>query len=762
MKIFVITVLSILIVALFACVMQARRTEKKIARSVSMLLTTIIPPIAGKILVIGAADPATAYVGYYMFCVGMDLLMIFLIRFVVEYCFLKFDNRLVPSIIDFIFTLNIIQIMLNLRFGHAFELRLKALDKAAYYTLDPKWGYMLHTAIIFGFFFIILGILIAKTLRSAHLYRERYVILFIALAVTGVWETFYILSGHPLDTSMIGFAISGLLIFYFSIIYKPVHLLSGMLENIASGLSEALFFFDEGKTCIWANDQGMKLLGISEDNLDFVTHSLLSLFPNMQEIGSDWCVLQVNGEGKDRKYFNLESHVARERGHNNRIVGSFLSVFDSTESHVKLEKERYLARHDSLTGLYNKDYLFARIRQMLDEYPDEKFQVAFVDVNEFKMVNDVYGKEFGDYVLKKIGEWISQDMPEKCLYGRLGGDTFGVFQPVEQFKPERINKVLDNFVVRQGDKEHKILMHVGVYEIDDPQTDVSVMFDRAHMALGTIKRLYAHIAYYTDEIKENMLWNQKISSEITDAIADGQIKPYLQPIVNANGKVVGAEVLARWQHPDRGLLPPALFIPEFEKNGKIVEIDRFMWRCACELLRDKSAANPDFFLSVNISPMDFYFLDIPKEIRSLVEEYGIDPVNLKLEITEEVMTASIEKRRDVINQLRANGHMVAMDDFGSGYSSLNMLKDTPADVVKVDMAFLRDVARGDRKAHTILRSVIEMIDTLGLTSLTEGVETEEQFEDLAEMGCMLFQGYHFAKPLPLDEFEKFYDENRSA
>ena len=762
MRTLVISVLSISVAVLFTCVMTARRSDKAIARSVSMLLTVTIPPIAGNIIITSAIDTTSAYLGYYMYCVGMDLLMIFLIRYVVDYCFLSWRSRVAPALIDLLFTCNIIQIMLNPVFGHAFSLIKDNADDEVYYSLDPKWGFVLHTALIYGAFIAVLLVLILKTVRSANLYRERYLTIILALIITAIWETFYVLSGRPVDISMIAFAISGILVFYFSLYYKPVHLLSGMLENIASGLHDCLFFFDEGKICIWANDRGMEMLGVTEANLDKVNSKLPVVFSNSGEIGNEWSVLQVKGDDDNREYYQIESRVAVENGHKKRVAGSFIRIVDDTDNYRKLEEEKYLARHDRLTGLYNRDYLFKRVREMLEQNPGERFQAEFVDINQFKMVNDVYGKDFGDFALKKIAEWISRDMDEKCIYGRLGGDTFGVFQPVKAFDPDRINIALDNYVVKQGNKEHKMLVHIGVYEVEDPSMEVSVMFDRAHMALSKIKRLYSHIAYYNEEIKENMLWNQKISSGLTKAIEDGQIRPYLQPIVNAKGKVVGAEVLCRWVHPEKGLLPPYMFIPQFEHNGKIVEIDKYMWRCACKLLSERKYSDPDFFLSVNISPMDFYFLDIPKEIKLLVEEYDIDPHSLKLEITEEVMTTNTDKRLEIINQLKANGHRVAMDDFGSGYSSLNMLKDTPVDVVKVDMAFLRDVARGNEKAHTILRSVIDLIDTLGLVSLTEGVETEEQFEDLAEMGCMLFQGYHFSKPLPVEEFERLYKENRSA
>ena len=184
----------------------------------------------------------------------------------------------------------------------------------------------------------------------------------------------------------------------------------------------------------------------------------------------------------------------------------------------------------------------------------------------------------------------------------------------------------------------------------------------------------------------------------------------------------------------------------------IVEVDKHMWRCACEILEKWKEKNGDLFISVNISPKDFYFIDVVSEIKKLSEEYGIAPSQLRIEITETVMMSEAELRMKTLNEFRAAGYIVEMDDFGSGYSSLNMLKDMPVDVLKIDMKFLSK-SKDDEKARTILQNIINLSENLGIASLTEGVETEEQYRMLGNMGCEMFQGYYFAKPMPLDEFE---------
>ena len=282
------------------------------------------------------------------------------------------------------------------------------------------------------------------------------------------------------------------------------------------------------------------------------------------------------------------------------------------------------------------------------------------------------------------------------------------------------------------------------------------MFDRAHLALTTIKHEYnKHVAIYDDNMRDQVIWDKNISSQLERALEEKQICPYLQPIVDVSGKIIGSEALVRWIHPEEGFLPPIKFIPVFEKNGMIAEVDKFIWRSACEILGSWKTQpdKKDLFISVNISPKDFYFMDVFSVILGLITEYDIDPKHLRIEITETVMMNEAEKRMAILNKFRKAGFIVEMDDFGSGYSSLNQLKDMPLDVLKIDMKFLGK-SENDKKATTILRNVIRLSDDLGLTSLTEGVETESQYKMLSEMGCHLFQGYFFAKPMPVKEFEE--------
>ena len=277
------------------------------------------------------------------------------------------------------------------------------------------------------------------------------------------------------------------------------------------------------------------------------------------------------------------------------------------------------------------------------------------------------------------------------------------------------------------------------------------------MAISTIKDDYHNrIAYYDEALRAEILREQELVRDFEKALEEGQIKMYLQPQMSADGKLLGTEALVRWEHPEKGAIHPGEFIPVFEKNGLVSDIDRYIWEQACKQLKSwKERGREDIYISVNISPRDFHFLNVYQTFTELVECYEIAPKNLKLEITETAIVMDFDRQMELITRLRRNGFIVEMDDFGSGYSSLNMLKDLHVDILKIDMAFL-EKAKDEERSKKILQMIISLSKQLGMPVITEGVESEEQVTFLTAVGCDMFQGYYFAKPMPVDKFEELY------
>ena len=432
-------------------------------------------------------------------------------------------------------------------------------------------------------------------------------------------------------------------------------------------------------------------------------------------------------------------------------------AFIAKERAIKRQREIYNVTHDKLTGLYTKEILFHKIKDTISQNTNKQYWVAYFDIKDFKIVNDIFGNDMGDSVLLKVASWLRENSTMEWVYGRLGEDDFGICLPAGDANLKQLERRFTRYVISNGSIEHRILMHMGIYKITEPDIDVSLMFDRAQLALTSVKNEYnKHIAFYDDKMRDQVMWDQMISAQIEKAIEEKQVQPYLQPIVDNNGQIIGAEALIRWDHPKEGFLQPETFIPTFEKNGMIADLDKFIWRSACEILSTWTGEKANLFISINISPKDFLFMDVFAEINALIEEFNIEPSRLRIEITETVMMTEVENRMAILNRFRESGFIVEMDDFGSGYSSLNQLKDMPLDVLKIDMKFLSS-SKNSQKAEIILRNVLKLSGDLGLSALTEGVETEDQYNMLSQMGCNLFQGYFFAKPMTVDEFEKVCD-----
>ena len=752
MRIAVAVLFILFIAALNVTAVVAGKSVKPIGRSLAKLEIGMIVPLIGNLIITLTGRYHYSMWGYYIYFVGMDIAVYRVLVFTMDYFEMKWPFKALKFFVWSLIAADGIQYFLNPTYHHAFALQAIKIDGYNYYLLVSLSGQTYHRIICYGIFFIALVLSIIKTVRSPKIYRERYLVVSIAMIMACMLETFYIFSRTPMDLSMTAFGIYGLLVFYLALYYRPLKVLDRMLANIASELNEALFFYDVSGKCIWANEPALEMTGLKTEDYEHAHKNLISLFGDIFSNGESWSLKKTYPD-RSTKYYNFELRtMADDKG---KETGTFLRIRDNTDEQLAMQREIYSATHDSLTGLYTKEYLYELIGKTLSEPQTCKYYVIFVDVNNFKIVNDVFGTDFGDYALKYIAKWIAESSKPTWIYGRLGGDTFGGLVPVEDFDSERVERELSAFDIKDRTKEHRLLIHLGVYEVTEENLEVSVMFDRAHLAINRIKDDYnVHIAYYDEKIRNGVVMDQLLAAQLSDAIETRQIVPYLQPIVDNKGRVLGAEALARWHHPTEGFMSPDRFIPVLERNGMIADVDLHIWRCSCEILKRWQERNVDMFISINISPKDFYFMNVPDKLIGLINEFGIKPSRLRIEITETVMIGDVDNRMEDISRLRKFGFIIEMDDFGSGYSSLNLLQDMPVDVLKIDMTFLRK-AEDNPKAEMILYNIIAMAKDLEITSLTEGVESQYQFEQLSRMGCKLFQGYHFSKPIPVEEFERY-------
>ena len=422
------------------------------------------------------------------------------------------------------------------------------------------------------------------------------------------------------------------------------------------------------------------------------------------------------------------------------------------------ESELSHERLDRLTGISNRDTFFHSVRRILDEHPDEKYVLGTFDIDRFKIINDVYGTQVGDSILVQLAASTAREVLGKGACGRLGGDVFAFCMREEDFDLEGLLQS-QRFLSDNLGLAYNLVIHTGIYPIADREADISAMCDRANLARSTIKGNFnKRYAYYDEPMREAILAEQEILNDMQKALETGAFVLYLQPIYSLNfEKPVSAEALVRWKHPEKGIIEPGRFISLFEHNRFITNLDHYMWELTCRYLADRRERDlAPIPISVNVSRVNLFQPDLVSDLLSLLQKYDLTPSMLRLEITETAYMDDPEQLITASEKLRKAGFKLHVDDFGSGYSSLHMLKDIPLDVLKLDMRFLGDLEPSS-SAATVLLGVIRIAQNLGMVTVAEGVETRFQLEFLRSAGCDNIQGFLFAKPMPIDEFEVFLD-----
>ncbi len=416
---------------------------------------------------------------------------------------------------------------------------------------------------------------------------------------------------------------------------------------------------------------------------------------------------------------------------------------------------------DELTGLPTKSYHKKLVSDILE---NKKNQYAYVscDISEFKFINSTYGYEYGNMALKHIAGIFDQCLQNDETACRTGEDHFSLllqYEGTDQFI-ERFNEILDKCSDLPKDdngKGGKAVFTCGVY-IVNPGDDVNRIRARANVARRSLKKSIANqIAFYSEEDFNKNLRNHELEAELLQVIEKKELHVFFQPKYEiTNEKVIGAEALVRWQHPTKGVLSPNQFIPLAEENGFVKEIDFFVFESVCKMQKSWIDAGKRLVpISINFSRVHLDDEDFVDHILQIANKYKVDPKMLEIELTETAVFGEMQKLLNVMYKIKNAGFGLSMDDFGSGYSSLNLLREMPVDVLKLDKEFLDDCGEGETREKKVISHVISMAKDLEISVLAEGVETQSQKDFLQEANCDMIQGYYYAKPMPKEEFESY-------
>lgn len=411
--------------------------------------------------------------------------------------------------------------------------------------------------------------------------------------------------------------------------------------------------------------------------------------------------------------------------------------------------------YDDLTGIYNKRAFSQYAHDIMVQKPDVEFEMMRFDIKRFKVINELFGEGIGDNIICYLADFLKHINISDCAYGRLHSDQFIICYPSDDRTRNRLISALNTMALSYS-IDYRIELAFGIYRIVDRHMPITTMIDRAGIALSKAKNdAVTGWSEYDEAMRRLIVNEQEIINDMTNALKKGEFVVYMQPKYSlVNDSVVGAEALVRWIHPVRGLISPLEFIPVFEHNGFIFELDKYIWEETCRLLRKwLDEGCPAFPISINVSRVDFYREDFCDTIEAIVNKYDIPRDLIGLEVTESAYTDNPQQIIEITKHLRERGFKILMDDFGSGYSSLNMLKDMPVDVLKIDLKFL-DSRDENGRGGNILNSVVRMAKWLRMQVIAEGVETYQQVEFLRSIGCDQAQGYFYSRPIPVYEYEK--------
>ena len=468
------------------------------------------------------------------------------------------------------------------------------------------------------------------------------------------------------------------------------------------------------------------------------------------------------GLRKDKQYF-FTIHETDKTGEVRLKRYSYIYIDERVDIIVGAREDiTEFSEKDVLTGGYNRRGFIRITERLLNEVPDRtKYAVLFFNVKNFKAVNELFGVESGDVVLQNIFRTLTHSKLSPVITARVESDHFVCLVENKNLDFEELTSVCDNKFVKDG-KCMNLIIRCGIFYVEEKPMKISGMIDRAKLAKRYITDEYVQpYMVYDHSMQVAYIDKAKLAGELQEGIAKEQFKVYYQPVIDTKtGKIASAEALIRWIHPDKGFISPALFIPALEENGHISELDFYVLKKVWQFINDRCENNKFVVpISVNLSWMDFYDEIMMEKILKEMDRFrenGREHM-ARFEITETSYAAIRENRSGILESLRVKNAKILLDDFGSGFSSFGMLQDYDFDILKIDMSFIRKIGENP-KTKSIVHSIIGLAHEIGIKTVAEGVETEEQVSFLRQSGCDYIQGYYYSKPLPEEEFVEFLEK----
>lgn len=655
---------------------------------------------------------------------------------------------LFKRILSVLFLIDAFFLLTNVFTGFAFEIAPFYQSRKFY-----CWAFEFHPAffahVVLCYILVAVSVfgLLKKIIITNKFYRAKYAVILVIFLLGILINAYLLFFKGKLNASILLYGVFSAFATYYSFFSEPKNIESKMLRLVTENINNGVLCFDLNKKCIYANKAARKFFPDEK--------AAACELENLISTGKEFLFRDTEILNSGRKFvLSEEFYVIKDS--NQLLLGYSISFEDVTNELELLNQEKFRSSHDLLTGLYNRSNFFLLAEKLLKDGAKVPHYFVCTDIVNFKLLNDLFGSPLGDEILKKQAAVLRQLSDSESVAGRISNDRFAMVIRKDRFKPLEVEQKFDEISAFLNKYNYRIHFRVGVYEIADPYENINSMYDKAELAVRKNDDLEKTVTFYSTSMMKNLVEEKNVVTAFDQALAERQFAMYLQPQVSSrDGKVAGAEALVRWISPDKGVLYPKNFVPILENAGLLYKLDLFIWEEAAKKLSEWKKRGIDMHIAVNISAKDFYHLDLYEIFTGLVEKYGIEAEKLKLEITETVFMHDIKLHTQVLSKLQDYGFFIEMDDFGSGYSSLNMLKNLTVDILKIDMFFLSQ-PKNSEKSKLILNRIIKMAKKLGLVVISEGVENKENADFLKKAGCDFFQGYLFSKPVTVSVFEKSF------
>lgn len=638
---------------------------------------------------------------------------------------------------------------------------------ARFWWMDFKTLFYFHLAFCYLMAASVVVVLVLNSAKAPKFYKKKYLIFLIAYFAVLICNFQCYSMKLSVDYSVLLYGIFVAFITIYSTQAFPSYLVTNVMEKVSESISDAIIHFDYAGNVIYQNEAAKKLF---DSESGFFKMSVEDFKRKYLEGKKDEMSIKWENEAV---IFTIDLNLKNEENPENRggakhfrvgfqelkiqnsVIGSYIKITDKTEEKIRYQKEKYAATHDELTGLFNRAGFFEEVERQIKLKTFKNPLMICSNIKDFKIVNDVFGEPAGDEILLRHASVLREKAKENDINGRLGDDKFAIFMEKSHFKAEDFEKEFKELGKIKQSNSYQMFISAGIYEVHDLTENVQLMYDKAKVALDTVKADYLKtLAFYDSALMDKLLAEKNIINNFEKAIGLDEFEVYFQPIFDLQGNVRSAEALARWNNPELGMVYPADFIEVLEHTGLVYKLDKIICEKAVAQFAEWKKKNYGIrTIACNASSRDEYYFDTISFLKEAAKKYGISPDSLIIEVKEDALINDYENGSHFFERMKEAGFKVSIDDFGSGYSSLNMLKDFNVDAVKISADFFSGNEFSSR-SEIILRSMLEMVKDLNIEAAALGIENETQKKLLSDLGCSVFQGFLFSKPLPADEFEE--------